>query len=70
MGKLPSITISDEGEELIRAYAAEKRISVNSAVRLLLESSSELERFASKQKKSVNLGVQKWGGYRGVGSKV
>lgn len=64
MGRLPSISISDDGEELIRAFAASKRISVGNAVRKLLEQSPELIEFAKSKNTKPQLSIQEWGGKR------
>lgn len=64
MAKLPSITVSDEFSELIRDYAASKRISIGNAVRQLVEQSPELIKFAKDKGLEINPGVREWGGKR------
>lgn len=64
MAKLPSITVSDEFSELIRDYAAAKRISIGNAVRRLVEQSPELIEFAKQKGVGVDPGVREWGGKR------
>ena len=64
MAKLPSITVSDDFSELIRDYAASKRISIGNAVRRLVEQSSELIEFAKEKGVEVDAGVREWGGKR------
>lgn len=64
MAQIPSVTVSDSFSELIRDYAASKRISVGSAVRHLIEQSPELIKFAKMQGVVIDPGVREWGGRR------
>lgn len=64
MAQLPSVTVSDEFSELVRDYAASKRISVGSAIRHLIEQSPDLVEFAKQKEVIIDSGVREWGGKR------
>lgn len=64
MGQIPSISVSDEFADLIRDFAASKRISVGNAIRQLTANSPELIAFAEEKGVEINPGVHTWGGKR------
>lgn len=64
MAQLPSITVSEDFSELVRDYAASKRISIGNAVRRLVEQSPELIEYAKEKGVEIKSGVREWGGRR------
>lgn len=64
MAKLPPTTIPDAAFELISLFAKEREITMAEAVRVLIQSSTELNDFAVKQGKAASLEVRGWGGRR------
>lgn len=64
MSRLPTVAVSDEFFDLIRDFAASKRISTGNAVRRLLEASPELIKFADERNVKIDAGIREWGGKR------
>lgn len=64
MAQLPSVTVSEVFSELIRDFAASKRMSLGAAVRHLIEQSPDLVEYAKQKGVEVDTGVREWGGKR------